>query len=103
MSHRFVLYDALSSLNHGNYLVRFHDISFLYYLEGCRDVCHVADLLMENGWVRPVNEQATHFTITEQGRAVLRNGRARYQAFPLWKKVLGRTRLFSFTWPHQGL
>lgn len=102
MAYRFALYEALISLERGNYLVRLDDISFLYYLEGCRDVCHVTDILIENGWIEPIDDKATYFTITELGRAVVREGRARYRLFPFWKKVLGRTHLFSFRWPDRG-
>lgn len=98
MAHRFLLYEALRSLNKGNILYVKSDLSALQYLEECPEVSHIVDMLITNCWVKPIDEDETEFVITQKGREVFEEGHSRYITFPLWKKILGRTYLFSFKW-----
>jgi hypothetical protein len=95
MPHRFILYDALSSLSRGNVLVRLGDFSFSHHLDGVPEVCVVFGHLLANEWIRPEEGYRRdgvlgYFSITDEGLRTLDMGRLWYRSIPLWRRVVGR-------------
>lgn len=97
MPHRFILYDALESLEAGNVMfVVDPACSFLQRLEGVPEVHVICEMLIENGWVYPIDDSEKRFAITPRGREVLQRGREQYQQFSWFKKVFGRALLLRW-------
>ena len=92
MPHRFVLLDSLDSLSRGNLLVRLSTISCTQHLEGVPLVSIVADTLVREGWVEPIEEYdfPIYWKISLDGERVYREGMWRYKKMTLREKVLGR-------------
>lgn len=95
MPYRFVLYDALCSLDKGHSLIKVGD-GASYNLENCPKVYYVVVSLVQNGWIKPINE--TTFTITDKGKHAFAIGRKKYQRMPWIFKVLGRLGILDVPW-----
>lgn len=96
MPHRFILYDALHSLNKGHTLYAFGETSFLQHLEGCPEVHVVIEKMVSNGWIKPSNKEENQFIITDRGREVYEEGHKQYQQFSLLKRLLARPLLLRW-------
>lgn len=71
MSHRFVLYDALKSLNSGFIMYKFGELSVLHFLEGCPEVSLIADYLIQNDWGYPLDESSTRWILSKKAEKSL--------------------------------
>lgn len=72
------------------------DYSFLQRLEGVPEVHVISEMLIDNGWVRPIDENETKYVITSRGREILKRGREQYKDFSWFKKAFGR--VFLLRW-----
>lgn len=102
MDEKFILYWALRSLNKGYYLFCPDPSSWYQWLEGCTNVCYVTEKMIDNGWIKLVDEDEPYYTITDEGRKVFEEGDRAYKKFHWLTKVLGRTGLFKVKWDIGG-
>lgn len=91
MAWRYILFDALHSLDRGNPLIILGDFSALQHLEGVPQICLVVEKLIENQWVRPVDKLEIYWYITEEGKRIFEEGKSWYYAQRPLSRFLNRT------------
>jgi hypothetical protein len=95
MSYRVVLYDALKSLEEGNALVHISDFSWGYYLDGVPFVSCIFNMMLRSGWITRAAHthpdcQVAHYHITDQGKAILEDGKRWYSKQTFLRKIMLR-------------